>query len=134
MGPLVQELATRTGRKRIPVVVTCRVLGFTTQAYYKWLKNPVSARDIEEQELISKLLALHEDDPEGGYRVLADDLEDLGYQVLRAAGVEAMPQGRDPLRHQQAPAQAHPGRGPGARRSCATRFHRRAAQPTVADR
>ncbi|GAB2526424.1 hypothetical protein GCM10027064_24700 [Microbacterium petrolearium] len=27
------------------------------------------------------LRGLHEDDPEGGYRVLADDLHDLGYRV-----------------------------------------------------
>lgn len=81
MGRLVQELAARTGRKHIPVAVTCRVLRFSTQAYYKWLKSPVSAREIEERELIGKLHELHEEDPEGGYRVLADDLEDAGYQV-----------------------------------------------------
>lgn len=61
--------------------MTCRVLGFSTQAYYKWLKTPVSARGIEERELIGKLHELHEEDPEGGYRVLADDLEDAGYQI-----------------------------------------------------
>ena len=63
------------------MAVTCRVLGFSTQAYYKWLKNPFSARGIEERELIGKLHELHEEDPEGGYRVLADDLEDAGHQV-----------------------------------------------------
>lgn len=56
-------------------------MGFTTQAYYKWLKNTLSAREIEERELIGKLHELHEEDPEGRYRVLADDLEDAGYQV-----------------------------------------------------
>ena len=36
--PLVRELAAG----KIPVAVTCRVLGFSTQAFYKWSANPVS--------------------------------------------------------------------------------------------
>jgi putative transposase len=39
--PLVRELAFGG----IPVKVTCRVLGFSTQAFYKWRANPVSNRD-----------------------------------------------------------------------------------------
>src|SRR5699024_31317 len=58
-----------------------RVLGFSKQAYYKWLKQPVSAREADEAHLIGVLHDLHEDDPEGGYRVLADDMADLGYRV-----------------------------------------------------
>jgi len=84
-------------------------LGISTQAYYKWLKTPVSAREIEEQELIGKLHELHEEDPEGGYRVLADDLEDAGYQVserrvwrlCRKTGIRSV--------IRQTPAQARPG-------------------------
>jgi hypothetical protein len=34
--PLVLELAA----VRIPVAVTCRVLGFTKQAFYAWRKDP----------------------------------------------------------------------------------------------
>lgn len=63
------------------MAVTCRVLGLSTQAYHKRLKNTVSVGEIEERELIGKLHELHEEDPDGGYRVLADDLEDAGYQV-----------------------------------------------------
>ena len=81
MYPLVRELAATSAPVRVPVAVTCRVLGFSTQAYYKWKKKPVSARQEEEQHLISILKVLHEKDPEGGYRVLADDLTDLGYRV-----------------------------------------------------
>lgn len=66
---------------RVPVAVACRVLGFSKQAYYKWLKQPVSAREVEEAHLIEVLHELHEDDPEGGYRVLADDMADLGYEI-----------------------------------------------------
>lgn len=77
--PLVREMAAAGAPIRVPVAVASRVLGFTEQAYYKWLKNPVSAREIEEAHLIGVLRELHEDDPEGGYRVLADDITDLGY-------------------------------------------------------
>jgi transposase InsO family protein len=79
--PLVREMAAQRHPIRVPVTVACRVLGFTEQAYYKWVKAPVSAREREEIELIGLLRGLHDDDPEGGYRVLADDLGDLGYQI-----------------------------------------------------
>lgn len=81
MYPLVREMAATGARVRVPVAVTCRVLGFSEQAYYQWLKQPVSAREAEEQHLIRVLWKLHEDDLEGGCRVLADDLHDLGYKV-----------------------------------------------------
>lgn len=79
--PLVREMAAADARVRVPVAVASRVLGFSEQAYYKWLKQPVSARETEEAHLIEVLRELHEDDPEGGYRVLADDITDLGYQL-----------------------------------------------------
>ena len=81
MFPLVQELAATGARVRVPVAVTCRVLGFSEQAYYQWLQQPRSAREIEEAHLISVLRELHEDDPEFGYRFLADELHELGYRV-----------------------------------------------------
>lgn len=37
MYPLVRELAA----EQIPARLTCRVLGFSPQAFYKWLKWPV---------------------------------------------------------------------------------------------
>lgn len=79
--PLVREMAAAGAPVRVPVAVACRVLGFSEQAYYQWLRNPVSARETEEQHLIGVLRRLHAEDPEGGYRVLADDLADLGYQL-----------------------------------------------------
>lgn len=72
--PLVKEMAAVGAPVRVPVAVACRVLGFSKQGYYKWLKQPVSAREAEERELIAVLHQLHDDDPEGGYRVLADDI------------------------------------------------------------
>lgn len=39
--PLVLELAA----DGVPVAVTCRVLGFSKQAFYRWRADPVSQRD-----------------------------------------------------------------------------------------
>lgn len=98
MYPLVREMAATGAQVRVPVAVACRVLGFSEQAYYRWLKQPVSTRDVEEAYLIGVLRELHEDDLEGGYRVLADDLHDLGYEVserrvwrlCRVAGIQSV--------------------------------------------
>lgn len=66
---------------RVPVAVAGRVLGFSKQAYYKWVKNPVSALEAEDRELTQKLFELHVEDPEFGYRLLADEMHALGYLV-----------------------------------------------------
>lgn len=75
--PLVHELAAPDARIRVPIVVMCRVLGFSEQAYYQWRGQPCSAREIEEQHLIGVLRELHE----FGYRFLTDELQALGYRV-----------------------------------------------------
>lgn len=51
--PLVLDLAARGARVRVPVVVTCRVLGFSKQAFYAWCKNPISRRDWDDAHLIN---------------------------------------------------------------------------------
>jgi putative transposase len=75
--PLVRELAA----EQIPVAVTCRVLGFSKQAYYKWLAHPVSQRDWDDAHLINAALDIHADDPAFGYRFIADELRERGLQV-----------------------------------------------------
>jgi transposase InsO family protein len=75
--PLVRELAA----EGIPVRLTCEVLGFSPQAFYKWRANPVSDRDLDDAHLINELVDAHKDDPEFGYRFLADELERAGHQV-----------------------------------------------------
>jgi transposase InsO family protein len=72
--PLVRELAAED----IPVAVTCRVLGFTSQAYYKWLAHPVSQRDWDDAHLINAAYDIHADDPAFGYRFIADQLRERG--------------------------------------------------------
>ncbi len=44
--PLVLELAD----DGIPVAVTCRVLGFSKQAFYAWRASPVSQRDWDDAQ------------------------------------------------------------------------------------
>ena len=75
--PLVRDLAA----EGIPVRLTCGVLGHSRQAYYAWLANPVSRRELEDAYLTNALIDAHGDDPEFGYRFLADELELLGHDV-----------------------------------------------------
>ena len=75
--PLVLDLAA----DGVPVTVTCRVLGFSKQAFYKWRARPVSARDWAEAHLINAAYDIHHDDPEFGYRFIADELTDQGFRV-----------------------------------------------------
>ncbi len=71
MFPLVRELAA----DRIPVAVTCRVLGFSKQAFFQWRANPVSQRDGDNAHLTNAAVDLHRDDPAFGYRFIADEIE-----------------------------------------------------------
>jgi len=68
--PLVRDLAA----DGIPVVVTCRVLRFSPQAYYKWCSKPVSAREWDDAHLVDAAREIHADDPAFGYRFIADEL------------------------------------------------------------
>ena len=77
--PLVTDLAD----EGIPVVLTCRVLGFSKQAYFKWKANPVSQRDWDDAHLINAARDIHHDDPEFGYRFVADELERHGVKASR---------------------------------------------------
>jgi len=75
--PLVLDLAA----DGIPVAVTCRVLGFSKQAFYAWKKSPVSNRDRDEAHLINAALDIHADDPAFGYRFIADELPAHGVRA-----------------------------------------------------
>ncbi len=79
MFPLVRDLAV----DKIPVAVTCRVLGFSTQSYYKWLANPVSQRDWDDAHLVNAAIDIHHDDPEFGYRFITDELPARGIRASR---------------------------------------------------
>lgn len=75
--PLVRELAA----EGIPVAVTCRVLGFSKQAFYAWRKDPCSDRDWSDAHLINAIVDIHADDPAFGYRFMTDELQKRGWSV-----------------------------------------------------
>ena len=77
MFPLVRDLAAAG----VPVAVTCRVLGFTKQAFYKWAAAPISQRDWEQAHLLNAAIDVHADDPEFGHRFIADELAAAGYRA-----------------------------------------------------
>jgi putative transposase len=72
--PLVLDLAA----DGVPVAVTCRVLGFSKQAFYAWRADPVPPRDWDEAHLINAAADIHADDPAFGYRFIADELPARG--------------------------------------------------------
>ena len=77
MFPLVQDLAA----EGIGVRLTCGVLGFSPQAFYKWRARPCSQRDLDDAHLTNALVDLYADDPEFGYRFLTDELQAAGHAV-----------------------------------------------------
>ena len=79
--PLVRELAATGAQVRVPVAVTCRVLKIAKQPYYRWLRGPVSERDWDEAHLIDAARDAHREDPAFGYRLIADELADLGFDA-----------------------------------------------------
>ena len=72
--PLVADLAA----EGFPVRLTCGVLGFSAQAFYTWQARPCSDRDWEDAHLVNAMVDVHADDPEFGYRFIADELERAG--------------------------------------------------------
>ena len=74
MYPLVRELAV----DGIPVTVTCRVLKIARQPYYRWLASPVGAADLTAAYRANALFDAHLEDPEFGYRFLADEAREAG--------------------------------------------------------
>jgi len=77
MYPLVRELAG----DGVPVTVTCRVLGIARQPYFRWLAAPVSDRELDAAHLANAVLDAHRDDPEFGYRFLADEARAAGHET-----------------------------------------------------
>ncbi|MCM2428714.1 IS3 family transposase [Streptomyces sp. SID13666] len=72
--PLVKELAVGG----VPVTVTCRVLQLARQPYYRWLDKPVTDASIEQAYRANALFDAHREDPEFGYRFLADEARSVG--------------------------------------------------------
>ncbi len=71
----MRELA----RDGIPVALTCRVLNIARQPYYRWLAAPVPRSEVERAYLADAVFDAHRDDPEYGYRLLADEAREAGH-------------------------------------------------------
>jgi putative transposase len=77
MYPLVTDLAA----EGVPVAVTCRVLKFSKQGYYRWRASPLKDRDWVDAHLVNAALDIHADDPAFGYRFIADGLPEKGIKA-----------------------------------------------------
>ena len=62
----------------IPVAVTCRVLKLARQPYYRWRADPVTDAERVEAYRANALFDAHRDDPEFGYRYLAEEARTAG--------------------------------------------------------
>jgi len=65
----------------VPVAVTCRVLNIARQPYYRWRTRPVTETEREQAYRANALFDAHRDDPEFGYRFLADEARDAGLSL-----------------------------------------------------
>ncbi|MGJ3224860.1 IS3 family transposase [Micromonospora aurantiaca (nom. illeg.)] len=76
--PLVSELAA----DGVPVAVTCRVLKIARQPYYRWRARRVTDADLAAAYRADALFDAHRDDPEFGYRFLADEARAAGQPMV----------------------------------------------------
>ncbi|MEU8079251.1 IS3 family transposase [Catellatospora citrea] len=74
----IYPLVTDPAADGIPVAVTCRVLKIARQHYYRWLAQPVTVAEYVEAWRANALFDAHRDDPEFGYRFLADEAAAAG--------------------------------------------------------
>lgn len=81
MYPLVRELDVADAPVRVPVAVACRVLGLSRQGFYRWQRGPVTWRAWDDAHLTNAAIAVHAQEPELGYRLIADELRAAGHQV-----------------------------------------------------
>ena len=62
----------------IPVVVTCRVLTLARKPYYRWLREAVIDALLTRAYRADALFDAHRNDPQFGYRLLADQARVAG--------------------------------------------------------
>ncbi len=60
------------------MAVSCRVLKLHRQHYYAWLAQPVTDAEWTQAHRANAIFDAHRDDPEFGYRFLADEVRDAG--------------------------------------------------------
>nr|WP_228988757.1 DDE-type integrase/transposase/recombinase [Streptomyces sp. DH8] len=78
MYPLVREPVAAAAPGRVPVAVTCRVLGLVRRPCYRWPASTVTDAELVEAYRANALFDAHRDDPEFGHRFLADEARAAG--------------------------------------------------------
>ena len=58
--------------------MTCRVLKLSRQPYYRWLLAPTTGSEMVRAYRANALFDAHQDDPEFGHRLLADEARQAG--------------------------------------------------------
>ena len=61
--------------------MSCRVLRLARAAYYRWVSSPFSDAQLDEAWLANAIFDAHRDDPEFGYRFLADEVRLADHDV-----------------------------------------------------
>ena len=64
------------------MAVSCRVLKLVRAPYYRWLREPVGPAGQLRQQRVRALRDAHQDDPEFGYRLLADEARQMGFPMV----------------------------------------------------
>ena len=65
----------------VPAEVSLQVLGLGRSPYYRWLTQPITDSELTEAYLANAIFDAHRDDPEFGYRLLADEVRATGHDV-----------------------------------------------------
>ena len=99
----------------IPVAVTCRVLKLARQPYYRWRAHPVTDTELEAAYRANALFDAHRDDPEFGYRFLADEARDAGVAMANRTAWRICSDNGWWSAFGKKTAPARPGRSPGRR-------------------
>jgi len=58
-----------------PIWKLCRILLIARSAYYKWLNNPKSKSELDNEKLAAKIKKIHATRPDMGYRRIRDELD-----------------------------------------------------------
>jgi len=53
------------------------------QQYYRWLAEPFTGAELDKAWLANAVFDAHRNDPEFGYRFLADEVGDAGHTEVR---------------------------------------------------
>lgn len=77
-GKRLYPLVSVPAADGIPDAVSCRVIKLARESYYRWPANLVTDAEFVEAYRVNTLFDAHADDPEFGYRFLADEAANSG--------------------------------------------------------